>query len=170
LAAIRQQTLCLNAVSKAHLRRDQLREWRDRWIRVVGAPVMRGTDRRHISGGSRERRMRRLRNGQLYSARLARVRIEALLGVRGPPSSDVSKDGSYGTEVTDHPLGFALASQLGFRVPYGSPEFGCSFASKSDKGSVGSVPVGGRLAIQSVPLLHADSSLRCNGPLHSSPI
>ena len=118
MAAIRQQTLCLNAVSKAHLRRDQLREWRDRWIRVVGAPVMRGTDRRHISGGSRERRMRRLRNGQLYSAGLARVRIEALLGVRGPPSSDVSKDGSYGTEVTDHPLGFALASQLGFRVPW----------------------------------------------------
>jgi hypothetical protein len=63
-----------------------------------------------------------------------RVGIEATVKrPLGPPSSGVSKDGSYGTEVTDHPLGFALAPQLGFRVPYGSPEFGSSSASRRDK-------------------------------------
>ena len=51
-----------------------------------------------ISRGSRERRMRRLRNGQLYSAGLTRVGIEApVRRPLGPPSSGVSKDGSSGT-------------------------------------------------------------------------
>ena len=51
--------------------------------------------------------MRRLRSGQLHSAGLARVGIEA--PVRRPlvpPSSGISKDGSYGTEVTGRPLVF----------------------------------------------------------------
>src|SRR5215203_4083085 len=59
-----------------------------------------------------------LRNGQLYSAGLTRVGIEApVRRPLGPPSSGVSKDGSYGTEVTDRPLAFPLASLLGCRVP-----------------------------------------------------
>ena len=45
------------------------------------------------------------------------------------------------------PVGLRPASPLGFRVPYGSPEFGCSFASKSAKGSAGSVPMGGPLSV-----------------------
>ena len=145
MAAIRQQTLCLDAVSKAHLRRDQLRGWRVRWIKVVGAPVTRAQIGARISRGSRERRMRRLRNGQLYSVGLTRVRIEALLAsaratLIGRFKGRVIRDGSHRPPVRLRPC-----VPLGFQVPYGSPEFGCSFASKCDKGSAGSVPVGGRL-------------------------
>ena len=67
-----------------------------------------------MSHGSRERRMRRLRNGQLYSAGLTRVGIEARLRrPLGPPSSGASKDGSSGTLPTDRPLGFAITAGFG---------------------------------------------------------
>jgi hypothetical protein len=66
-----------------------------------------------MSHGYPEENAPGLRNGQLYSAGLTRVGIEApVRRPLGPPSSGVSKDGSYGTEVTDRPLAFPLTSLL----------------------------------------------------------
>ena len=84
--------------------------------------------------------MRRLRNGQLYSAGLTRVGSKATVRrPLGPPSSGISKDGSYGTKSPTARWASPLRHR-GFPVPYGSPEFGCSFASRCDKGSAGKRP------------------------------
>jgi hypothetical protein len=82
LAAIRERTLCLDAVLKAHLRRDQLRGRGLDGIKVIGRPRRAAQIAARMNRGSRERKMRRLRSSQLYSAGLTRVGIEALLGVR----------------------------------------------------------------------------------------
>ena len=62
--------------------------------------------------------MRRLRNGQLYSAGLTRLGIAALLGVGWGPTLIGRCKGRVVRDVSYHsPLGFARASPVGFRVP-----------------------------------------------------
>jgi hypothetical protein len=92
-----------------------------------------------MSRGSRERRMRRLRNGQLYSAGLTRLGIAALLGVRwdhhtliGRFKGRVVRDVSY-----QQPAGLRPCITGGLPGPYRSLEFGRSSASSCDKGSAG---------------------------------
>jgi hypothetical protein len=98
LGAIRQQTLCLDAVLKAHLGRDRLRASRGRWIRVVGRPRRAAQIGARMSRGSRERRMRRLRSGQLYSGWAdSRRDLRPLLGVRqGHPHRAFQRTGHTG--------------------------------------------------------------------------
>src|SRR5215218_6719935 len=63
-----------------------------------------------------------------------------------PPSSGVSKDGSYGTEVTDRPLAFPLASLLGCRVPRDHPCLAAHPLPGVTRFPLERVPVVGRLA------------------------
>jgi hypothetical protein len=91
-----------------------------------------------MSRGSRERRMRRLRNGQLYSAGLTRLGIAALLGDGWGPTLIGRFKGRVVWDVSyEQPAGLRPCITGGLPGPYRSLEFGRSSASSCDKGSAG---------------------------------
>jgi hypothetical protein len=103
--------------------------------------VTRGTDRSAKEPRLEERRLRRLKHGQLYSAgRVTRLGMEApVRRSLGPPSAGISKDGSYGRK----PPAAGWTSPLPRRwlpIPHGSAEFGSSSASRCDKRTAGKRP------------------------------
>jgi hypothetical protein len=111
LAAIRQQTLCLGPVFTAHLRPEQLQGVAGQRLMLplgnrsiemghqkVGALVTRGADR----SANEPRLWRRDDGAGLETAGCTRLGVTRL-GIEspagrslGPPSSGISKDGSYG--------------------------------------------------------------------------
>jgi hypothetical protein len=112
-----------------------------RWItKNRCAPDARHRSERERAAAVGERRLRRLRTGQLYSAGRDSPGMESpIRRSLGPPSSRISKDGSYGPKPPAP--GWASPSpRRSASDPYGSPEFGSSSASRCDKRTAGKRP------------------------------